>query len=115
MSKQALGADINEFYNNILPDDCTVDDMADYISDDDNVWTSDNKLSLYAAELYDLDDLGTIQYADGKVVDFPAAFLEWKEKLNTAKLLVTVPKEWAGDVKRGIEYTFSDVVSVEEV
>ncbi len=33
MSKQALGADINEFYNNILPDDCTVEYMADYISD----------------------------------------------------------------------------------
>ena len=114
MSKQALGADINEFYNNILPDDCTVEDMADYLQCDGN-WTPDNKLCIFADEMYDLDDFGEVHYADDNWEYFSVEFLAWYESTKVTKLLVTVPKEWVEDIKRGIEYTFSDVITVEEV
>lgn len=112
MSKQALGADINEFYNNILPNDCIVEGMRDYIHDH---WNSDYRLSVYADQMYDLDDFGEIHYADGDWDYFSVEFLEWYESKKVTKLLVTVPKKWAEDIKKGIKYTFSDVVSVEEV
>ena len=114
MSKQALGADINEFYNNVLPDDCTVEDMHDYLQDDLQ-WTSDNKLNFLPSGVYDLDDFGAVHYADGDWEYFSVAFLDCYDSTKVTKLLVTVPKEWAEDVKRGIEYTFSDVITVEEV
>jgi hypothetical protein len=114
MTKKALGADINEFYNNVLPDYCTVEDMHDYLQDDLH-WSSDNKLSLYSDELYDLDDFGEVHYADGDCAYFSVEFLNWYESTKVTKLLVTVPKQWAEDVQKGIKYTFSDVVSVKEV
>lgn len=110
MSKHALGADINEFYNNILPDDCTVEGMHDYIHDH---WNSDDKLSLYTEELYYLDDFGEVHYSDGDWDYFSVEFLKWYESTKVTKLLVTVPKEWAEDVKRGIEYTFKNFIKVE--
>lgn len=113
MSKKALGADINEFYNNILPDDCTVEYMHDYLQDDLH-WSSDNKLSLYDTELYDLDDFGEVHYSDSKVIDFIEAFLEWKLNITTAKLFVMLNKAEVENIKNCIS-AIPGVITVEEV
>jgi hypothetical protein len=87
--------------------------MAEYLQEDE-YWTTD-KLNVYSTELYDLDDFGEVHYPNGDWEYFSVEFLTWHESGKVTKLLVTVPKEWAEDVKKGIKYTFSDVISVEEV
>lgn len=100
MKTYAFGSEINDFYNNHLPDGYNYDDMSPFILDNNNYWTKDDKLSLISTEKYNLDDLGVVvRKSDGVCWDFSEKFLEWQDKQRFDTFIVKTPKNMTVVVK----------------
>ena len=103
MRTYALGADINEFYNNHFPEGYFSDDMSDTIQCDNSLWNGENELNLNPTTKYNLDDFGVVvRKSDDVYWDFSEKFIEWQDKQNFATLVVKVPKNMESLVRERI-------------
>ena len=98
---KALGKDINEFYNNHLPENCYIDDDAGWIEDFNN----EDGLCLVPTEKYEINDFGWIfdDNTGENIGKFSTVFKKWLQHQTTVTLAIEVPKEKEEEVRQKLK------------
>lgn len=97
---EALGQEINEFYNTGFPDDAHTEETPEWV---EAFFDEDEHLALTPIKKYDLSEFGYVIDSADTVRTFSAVFSEWQVQKDSVSLVVSVPKDKIDDFKKLIE------------